>query len=96
MSERVRKERYCGMCERWFPVRVGKECPECGFDLSEPIANLMDALRVALPRDQHVCHDMQPPFAGPCAACEHERAEAEALDAAVYPTAVHAENRGDK
>jgi hypothetical protein len=47
-ASRVRKERYCGMCEAWFPARVGKECPKCGFDLSPPVVNLMDALTVAL------------------------------------------------
>lgn len=45
----VRKERYCGMCDEWFPARVGKECPACGFDLSAPVVNLVDALREALP-----------------------------------------------
>lgn len=44
----VRKERYCGMCDEWFPARVGRECPKCGFDLSKPIINLMDALRESL------------------------------------------------
>jgi hypothetical protein len=33
---------------------------------------------------------MQPPFPGPCEACEHERAEA--LRAPVYPSAIHADN----
>lgn len=48
MKPKVRKERYCGMCDKWLPARVGTECPQCGFDLSKPVANLMDALRASL------------------------------------------------
>lgn len=73
-------KRYCGMCDCMVK---GKECPLCGADT--------DVVPRSKPRRlEHVCHDMQPPFAGTCAACEHERAEA--LGAPVYPTAIHADN----
>jgi hypothetical protein len=76
--------RYCGMCDQM--VR-GRECPQCGADTdalpkaaknAQPVVDLMDALRRALPRDyrlQHTCHDMNPPHPGPCAACDAERTD---------------------
>lgn len=71
--------RYCEMCDK----RVkGKECPLCGADTR--------AIPRPTPRAQHTCHDMQPPFAGPCGACEQEQAAA--LASPVYPTAIHADN----
>lgn len=36
---------------------------------------LWNALRKSVPRD-HVCHDMNPPFSGPCKACEIEKTAA--------------------
>jgi hypothetical protein len=41
----------------------GRECPLCGADTLE------------LPDSPHTCHDMNPPFPGPCGACEREQAE---------------------
>jgi hypothetical protein len=70
------RKRYCGMCDRMVS---GRECPRCGadtdaLDKAEPeVIDLMDALRRALPKIWHTCHDMNPPFPGPCAACERER-----------------------
>jgi hypothetical protein len=65
--------RYCGPCDR---VVKGRECPRCGADTDsipkpEPV-DLMDALRRALPRLWHTCHDMNPPHPGPCVACAAE------------------------
>ena len=67
-------KRYCGMCDMWVN---GRECPRCGADTDAPE-------RTARRRDEHphTCHDMNPPFPGPCRAC--------VLEAPVYPTAIHA------
>jgi hypothetical protein len=55
--------RYCGMCDE---LVNGRECPKCGADTD------------AWPRAvHHTCHDMQPPFSGPCAACKREHADAQ-------------------
>lgn len=69
-------KRYCGMCDKWMAARV---CKACGAD-TDPAAkeppkavDLMDALRRALPRLWHICHDMNPPHPGPCAACAVDR-----------------------
>lgn len=87
-------KRYCGMCDKWVS---GRECKYCGADTDaaekppKMAADLMDALRRAMPPHWHTCHDMNPPFPGPCKACETERAEAP-----VYPTAIHAANEPTK
>lgn len=73
--------RYCGMCDKLVPARE-RECRACGADT--------DPWPDDQPNYDHTCHDMQPPFPGPCAACDRERAEV--LASPVYPTAAHSDS----
>lgn len=70
------RKRYCGMCDEMV---VGLECPRCGAD-TDAVVDLIKALRRAMPPHWHTCHDMNPPFPGPCTACETERAAAKESD----------------
>jgi hypothetical protein len=65
-KKEMKGNRYCGMCDRMV---VGRECPFCGADTD------------AMPRTHHTCHDMNPPFPGPCAACAEDRAANRLWDA---------------
>lgn len=71
-------KRYCGPCDE---LVKGRECPKCGADT--------DAAVTRATWQEHVCHDMNPPFGGPCPACESEKAEAERKDKALWVIRSH-------